>query len=50
MMLLFDGEVGENVWRLSTAFYNTKSTQRDVIYLVNDGKQKVYRIGFTLGL
>ncbi|QIG70204.1 hypothetical protein EVB87_104 [Rhizobium phage RHph_N28_1] len=48
--MLFEGDVGENVWRLITAFYNKKSTQRDVIYLVNDGKQKAYRIGFTLGL
>ena len=49
-MLMFEGDIGKDEWRLSVVFHNAKSAQRDLIYLVNDGKQKVHRIGFTLGL
>lgn len=41
---------GETGWQLSLVYHSTRSTQRDVLYVVNAEKMRSYRIGFTLGL
>lgn len=50
MVKHFDGDKGEDVWRLVTVFYKQSSTQRDLLLIVNDAKEKALRVGFTIGM